>query len=231
MSWTHAKQVIEEPCKVYGIKVEEGLAETILGKLSPESTEVELTYLQVLLDRMFWLSQKHTPSSGHPSQEGKEEGPTETHDKTSDQSSPLSRGVQGGVFSFELLEKIGDVSDVLGNFLEEQVTQLDDPDTGLVILKSFVSIKGTKRQVTIEEVSEFAKTLGKKISTEELKDLIERFVTLRILRDKDESGRYELRHDSLATKIYEKISLYEKEILEIRQFIDNAYSNYEKRKV
>ena len=63
MTWVNAKQVIEEPCKVHGIEVEEGLAETILGKLSPESTEVELTYLQVLLDKMYRLSQLHTPSS------------------------------------------------------------------------------------------------------------------------------------------------------------------------
>jgi hypothetical protein len=56
-------------------------------------------------------------------------------------------------------------------------------------------------------------------------------VTLRILRDKDESGRYELRHDALASKIYEKITLVEKELMEVRQFIENAYANYQKRKV
>ncbi len=231
MTWVDAKKVIEEPCKVNGIKVEEGLAETILGKLSPESTEVELTYLQVLLDKMYRLSQEHTPSSGHPSQEGKEEDSSETNDKKEKQNSPLSRGVQGGVFSFELLEKIGDVSDLLGSFLEDQITQLDNPDVGLVVLKSFVSIKGTKKQITLEEISEFARTFGQEISQDDLKNLITSFVNLRILRDKDEADRYELRHDSLATKIYEKITLVEKELLEVRQFIDNAYSNFEKRRI
>jgi len=229
MTWSNAKKVITEPCKVQEIQVEEGLTEKILGKLSPESTEVELTYLQVLLDKMYRLSQEHTPSrqksSGHPSQEGKVEGSSETNDKESDHSG----GVQGGVFSFELLEKIGDVSDLLGSFLEEQISQLDDPETGLVILKSFVSAKGTKRQVTLEEVIEFSKTLGKSISEEKSKQLIIRFVNLRILRDRDESGRYELRHDSLATKIYEKITLVEKELLEVRQFIENAFYSYQKR--
>jgi hypothetical protein len=38
-----------------------------------------------------------------------------------------------------------------------------------------------------------------------------------------------LRHDSLATKIYEKFSALEKDIIEVRQFIENAFSVYEKR--
>ncbi len=197
MTWHNAMQVIEEPCKFHGIEVEEGLAENILGKLSPESTEVELTYLQVLLDKLYHLAT----------------------DK--DKEKP--------VFSSKLLSEIGDVSDLLGSFLDEQINQLNDPETGLVILKSFVSVRGTKRQVTYLDITDFAATLGKAISEEDLNSLIQKFINLRILRDKDESGRYELRHDSLATKIYEKITLYEKELLEIRQFLDNAYNNYEKR--
>jgi len=59
--------------------------------------------------------------------------------------------------------------------------------------------------------------------------LIQRFVKLRILRDKDENGRYELRHDSLALKIFEKITLVEKELLEVKTFIENSYSNFERR--
>ncbi|KPK85191.1 MAG: hypothetical protein AMS27_08035 [Bacteroides sp. SM23_62_1] len=54
-------------------------------------------------------------------------------------------------------------------------------------------------------------------------------MNLRILRDKDENGRYELRHDSLAATIYEKITLVEKELIEVRQFIENAYENYKRR--
>ncbi|MEK0337962.1 MAG: hypothetical protein QQN41_11070, partial [Nitrosopumilus sp.] len=134
-------------------------------------------------------------------------------------------------FTGVLLREIGDVSDLLGSFLEDQIIQLENPETGLTILKSFVSVKGTKRQISEEEIIEFSQTLGNPVGRDEFKDLIQRFINLRILRDKDESGRYELRHDSLATKIYEKITLVEKEILEVRQFIDNAYSQYEKRKI
>ena len=38
-----------------------------------------------------------------------------------------------------------------------------------------------------------------------------------------------MRHDSLASKIYEKFTAIEKDIIEVRQFIDNAFSVYEKR--
>jgi len=51
------------------------------------------------------------------------------------------------------------------------------------------------------------------------------------LKDKDEDGKYELRHDSLATKIYEKITLVEKELLEITLFLENAWDVYYKRDI
>ena len=53
MTRTHAVEVIEGPCRVHDIKVEDGFAEKLLDKLSPESEEIELTYLQVFLDRIF----------------------------------------------------------------------------------------------------------------------------------------------------------------------------------
>lgn len=82
-----------------------------------------------------------------------------------------------------------------------------------------------------EEVSEYAQTLGKPVEEAMLQEMLQNFIHLRILRDKDQNGRYELRHDALATKIYEKITLVEKEVLEIKQFIENAYAIFEKRKI
>ena len=79
------------------------------------------------------------------------------------------------------------------------------------------------------EVSEYSKTLGKPVEESKLQEILQTFIHLRILRDKDQNDKYELRHDALATKIYEKITLVEKEILEIRQFIDNEFSNWQKR--
>ncbi|MFN8207567.1 MAG: hypothetical protein U0T82_09200 [Bacteroidales bacterium] len=118
-----------------------------------------------------------------------------------------------------------------GNFLDEQTLPWKNPDAALAVLKSFVSVKGTKRQMTMVEVQEYAHTLGKPIEHEELQELLQTFIHLRILRDKDQNERYELRHDALAAKIYEKITLVEKELLEIRQMIENAYNSWERRGV
>jgi WD40 repeat protein len=196
MSHVNALEAIKGPCKIAGITLEEGFAETLLEKLSPESADVELTYLQVFLDRILRLADPEKPA-----------------------------------FSISLLSQVGNVFDLLGSFLDEQISLLNDPDTGLAVLKSFVSVKGTKRQMSLEEVSGYSQTLGKPIEETALREMLQTFINLRILRDKDENGKFELRHDALASKIYEKITLVEKEILEIRQFIENGWQNWQRRKV
>jgi hypothetical protein len=204
MSHTNALEAIKKPCKVFNISVEEGFAEDLLEKLSPGSTEIELTYLQVFLDKIFRLSLDESNAaddSGQPS------------------------------FTLSLLGKVGNVSDLLGSFLEEQIAHLNDPETSMIVLKSFVSAKGTKRQLTPEEARDYAMALGKPIDYQVLLEMIQIFINLRILREKDQNGRFELRHDDLATKIYEKITLVEKEILEVRQFIENAWQNWQNREV
>ena len=200
MTRQNAVRVIEGPCGIHGIALEKGFAEALIEKLNPESPEVELTYLQVYLDRIFRMS--------------------------------LSESKEDTVnITIDLLEKAGDVKDLLGAFLEEQISQLDDPELGMIVLKSFVSVKGTRHQITEEEALGYIKTLGRDIVMEDVRNLLQTFIRLRILRDKDENNRYELRHDSLASKIYENITLVEKELLELRLFIDNAYNNFEKREL
>jgi len=245
MTRSNARQAIEGPCDVHKIEVEEDFSDKLLEKLSPESAEVELTYLQVFLDKVYRLSQ-HTLSSrkeqsGYPgSHKTGEHKADRVDDKEGDSSAAVGMTPRENVipsipegsqltFSLNLLDQLGDVSDLLGSFLDEQIKELEDPDHGLAILKSFVSIKGTKKQIAEDEVQEYAITLGQNIEKEELKKLLNKFVGLRILRDKDENDRYELRHDTLAAKIFEKITLVEKELMEVRQFIENAYQIYLKR--
>jgi len=222
MSRNNAVQVIEGPCKVAEIKVEDGFSESLLEKLSPNSIEVELTYLQVYLDKIF-----RTVATNESSLRG---GTTKQSDFKEEIATPSSVGF-AMTFNKDILTQLGNVKDLLGSFLDEQIAELETPDKGLTILKAFVSIKGTKRQITEEEVQDYARTLGKNIDIEQLKSLIQKFVALRILRDKDENNRYELRHDALAAKIYEKISTVEKELLEIRQLIENAFDTYKKRDI
>jgi len=204
----NAKNAIEGPCKIHNITVEEGFAETLLEKLSAGETDVELTYLQVYLDKIF------RQSTGFPS--------------------PLQGEKKGGsppVFTLSLLKKTGNVSNILGSFLDDQISNLPDPDTAMTVLKAFVSARGTKRPVNVDEIREYALTTGKEIDEKIINDLLISFVNLRILQDKDLSGRNELKHDALAAKIFEKVTLVEKELIDIKQFIETAHENWKKRDV
>ena len=216
MSHRNALDAIKGPCNAFNISLEEGFAETLLEKLSPGSTEVELTYLQVFLDRILRLATENYPPLG---------GGAGGVDSLSQES---KRGI---AFTISLLSQTGNVSDLLGSFLDEQLSLLVDPETALAILKSFVSVKGTKQQMKPEEAREYALTLGRDVSQHVISDLIQTFVNLRILCDKDQNGRYELRHDALAAKIFEKFTIAEKELLEVRKYVENAYFAFEKRGV
>jgi len=197
MTISNAKQVIEGPCNVFGITVEENFSEALLESLCPECVDVELTYLQVYLDKIYRLAIKNNSDNI--------------------------------LFEKSLLEQTGNVSDLLGAFLDDQISMMDNPHYALTVLKSFVSVKGTKRQMNIEEVKDYVHLLGISLADEVLQDFIQTFIHLRILRDKDQSGRYELRHDALAAKVYDKITLSEKEMLELKQFIEDSYNSYSKR--
>jgi WD40 repeat protein len=199
MKRANAIQAVEGPCKVYEIETETGFSEEIIDKLCPAGNEIELTFLQIYLDRIFRIAVADKKVSGNLK------------------------------FSKEILNRAGSVSDLLGQFLEEQIRELDDPDTAMTILKSFVSLKGTKRQMNESEILDSTGSFGKLVTREDLLKYLTRFVDLRILRERDEAGHFELRHDSLASKIYEKFTAIEKDIIEVRQFIDNAFSVYEKR--
>ena len=116
MTRQNAIQTIEGPCRINNIEIEAGFADALLEKLNPDTPEVELTWLQIFLDKIMRLA----------------EGEDHTINR----------------FSLDLISRAGEVKDILGTFLEEQISQLDDPDAGLVVLKSFVSVKGTKHQIT-----------------------------------------------------------------------------------
>jgi WD40 repeat protein/energy-coupling factor transporter ATP-binding protein EcfA2 len=205
MDRTNAITAIKGSCSVNDIQVEDGFAEDLLRKLNPDSPGIELTWLQIFLDRIFNLA-------------------------INDEKTDIN-GQKPLVFTIDLVEKTGDVSDLLGSFLDDQISLLARPDTALAILKSFVSYKGTKRLLNLAEVKDYSNTLGENVKEKNVIEIIGSLVHLRILRDKNENGFYELRHDALAAKIFEKISASELEILEVRQFIENAYYFWKKRGV
>jgi WD40 repeat protein len=204
MSHLNALLAITGPCKAFNINTQDGFAEALLKKLSPAGSEVELTFLQVFLDKIFRLTQEEKGSGKETTQPS---------------------------FTLSLLEKTGNVSDLLGTFLDDQISLMNDPDEAMTVLKAFVSVKGTKRPAGVDETIDNVRSLGKEISFSKVVELLQTFVNLRVLRDKDDHGKYELIHDSLAEKIFEKFSLAEKEFLEIKQFIENAYQAWLKRNI
>ena len=197
MNRQNAISVIEGPCKKFGIGVDEGFPDALLDRLGEGGANIELTYLQVYLDRLFNLS--------------------------------LEENRDNPAFTINLLEKTGSITDLLGTFLNEQIAKMEKPELANAILKSFVSAKGTKKQLSVTEATESVQVFNPDAKAEQIRDYIVDFVNLRILRGEDEEGRYELRHDSLAAKIFEKISADEMELLEVRQFIENANLNFKTR--
>jgi hypothetical protein len=64
MDLDNARQAILGPCKVFNISVEEGFPDALIENLSPGSPDIELTYLQVFLDKIFRLATTDYPPPG-----------------------------------------------------------------------------------------------------------------------------------------------------------------------
>jgi len=118
MGFENARQAIEGPCRIAGIEVEEGFSENMLNRLTSGGGEIELTYLQVFLDRLY----KQATGNGEHK--------------------------QVPAFTNALVDNCGNVKDLLGDFLDEQVKSFENSDLAMTMLKSLVSGKGTKKQST-----------------------------------------------------------------------------------
>ncbi len=197
MTRHNAKLCITGPCAKSAIVVEDNFPENLLGRLSPEKTEIELTFLQVFLDKIYRTA--------------------------------IRSGNGEVTFKNSLLTSIGNVGDVLSEFLDEQLDQLPDKEKGLAVLKAFVSLDGTKKQVSAAEVLSFCHVLGYAIESSDLESIVQELVNRRILQDKDELGKYELRHDSLALRVYHKITQYERDRIEVRDFLNYAFNEHVRR--
>lgn len=193
LSHHHAMNVVQQLCGAHGITCTEGFAAALVERLDPESHGIELSYLQVFLDRCWRTRQGEEP------------------------------------FSPALLERIGHVDDMLGAFLDEQVADTPEPQRAEALLKTFVSDQGTKRQLTSSEALEWVNTIGTAMDLADVERLLQVFVTKRLLKERDERGRYELRHDALAKTIYSRISLFERDLVELKQLVASAYQAFQKR--
>ena len=204
MSRANARRAIEEPCGKCGVAVEDGLPEQIIARLgASKSGAVELTYLQVVLDKLYARGLTRCADTG------------------------------GGAVSLTLadLSALGDIGDILGAFLSEQLAALPRAQAALgeAVLKTLVTPDGTKKVLNAQEIAAAQRNMGQRGKLAEIAALLNHFAAVRLLSEKEESGRYELRHDSLARKIFERMTALEKDLLEVTQTIENRYKEYQAR--
>jgi AAA ATPase domain len=174
----------------------------IIENLRNERHDVDLTNLQVYLDRLYKVDIQR-----------------------GEQSHMLRPPYK---FDKELIENVGKLPQVIAVFLDEQMQDVDKtinaPNTALTILKLFVTNEGTKRSRSVAVILEdFEKNKLLPVATVEacIKVLYER----RILKELKigEELRYEISHDLLAGQVYQRFSIEEKEVIRAERMIKDGF--------
>lgn len=155
---------------------ENAIAEGIFAKIKGEekTLTIELPYLQVFLDKLYLQI---------------------TGDKDRKQDA---------LFTLDELKNIGDIGDVLRNFLDEQVLEIagkrkQSPDTIWQTLSPFATTEGTKSPLTEAQLLDSLTDDAPKALLKG--DILEDFVKSRILRFSEHDQRFEVVHDSLQVDI------------------------------
>lgn len=176
---------------------EDAVAESIFNKIKGDkkSLTIQLPFLQVFLDKLY------VKITG----DKKRESPAE--------------------FSLNQVDDMGEIGDILTNFLEEQVADISielqpsypslNPDLTWKILSPFATLEGTKDPITINELLERVPDMERQM----VLNVVEAFYQSRLLRYNEQTETYEISHDSLAKPIAEKRSVEETSLLEIKRLI------------
>ncbi len=171
---------------------ETALAEEIFKKIrgKDKTLSIELPYLQVFLDKLYLQV---------------------TGDK--DRQAEAT-------FSLDQLNAIGDIGDVLRDFLDEQVLRIAldlnvKPETIWKTLSPFVTLEGTKEPLSAAMLAERLRKSGEAFIPQSL----EAFQRSSILRFDERDARYEIAHDSLARQIHAKRTDEEIALLEVQRLI------------
>jgi len=174
----------------------DSLTETIFNKIKgkAKTLTIPLPYLQVFLDKLYLQI-------------------------TNDESRQAE-----ATFNLEALNKMGEIDDVLREFIEEQVLAISrrlipefpalDEDNIWNILSPLVTLEGTKEPIAKEEL--YARLEFKPAAIDAT---LEAFINSRIIRYNEEEAFYEIAHDALAKQIATKRSDEEIALLEVRRLI------------
>jgi formylglycine-generating enzyme required for sulfatase activity len=176
---------------------EEDIAEGVFKKIRGEekTLHIPLPYLQVFLDKYYL----HTTGDEDHQQEA--------------------------ILTLVTLEGMGDIGDVLRDFLDEQVLKIaqalqQKPETIWHILSPFVTLEGTKEPLSAEALYRSLPDADPALAG----GVVQELVTRRILRFTEHDQLYEIAHDSLARQVHEKRSDEEIAILEVKRLIRSQVS-------
>lgn len=128
-------------------------------------------------------------------------------------------------FTPRLVDKVGRISDVLAEFLEEQVARIQNEVKGLPdqavqqLLAQFVTEEGTKKPIARAAIEG-------ELTKKQLDAILSRLEDARILKQ-DEPGVYELAHDTLAQRIIDALDAEELEIRRAVRIVRDRYTVFE----
>jgi KaiC/GvpD/RAD55 family RecA-like ATPase len=173
---------------------EQAIAESIFEKIrgKENSLSIQLPYLQVFLDKLY----RHI--SGDKSRTPKTEA----------------------TFSTQALQEIGDIGDILRDFLEERTIDIArelnaKAETIWKILSPFVTIEGTKEPISLAYLYQSLPDLAPSF----IDKVVNALINDRIMRYLEGEDLYEIAHDSLALSIAAKRTDEEIAILEVKRLI------------
>lgn len=206
MSLRNVEQVIIGTTAAFGIALEknEVTAQQIIDNLSDHRAGVQLSYLQVYLDKLYRDAAK--------AQNGQSEAEPRI------------------ILTEELVRRTGALGDVMAEFLEEQTAAIQKDMKGRFpaipadavqrILEEFATLEGTKLPMSREEIAERLQVFNAIIDP-----CLMAFENSRFVRNAE--GVYELAHDTLAGRIADKRSGERKNLLKVQKLIKDRYSAYE----
>ena len=193
MNVHEAREVIEEPCRKFGIALEGDAAGAVLERLKDAKGEIDLPYLQILLDRLY----RNAVARGEP-------------------------------LRFEARDPaaVGEMGDILVDFLESRVAAMEEPLLVRDLLKLFVTAEGTKKPVHLNDVVDVAASRWPEQTKNDMNRLLTALVEARILRQESSDAPYELRHDALAHGIARWFSPDEEELLGMQGYVDERFQDW-----
>ena len=194
MGRTRTMEVVKQTCRKFGIKLDGlNVPESIIEAISGGKGRVELTYLQVFMDRLYQLATENGSEEGH--------------------------------FSEPLVNRLGNIEDVLAEFLRDQSLEIQTdleralppvPHRGLnFVLNAFVTLEGTKQSLTRAQIR------IPQLTAEQTDFCLERLEKGRIIRYAED--RYELAHDALAKQIADQRSAEDIAFLEVNKLIQDRF--------